>query len=110
MLGFLSTSGIPPLAGFWSKLIIIIALWQSANYAYAVIAILASVLTLAYLLSMQRAVFFGKLRAGLENVKETNMGCKVAAIMLAAITVGVGIFFPVVYSNLIMPVKELLLK
>ena len=110
MLGILSTSGIPPLAGFWSKLIIIVALWKSANYAYAVIAVLASVLTLAYLLSMQRAVFFGKLRAGLENVKEASIGCKVAAIMLAGITVGVGIFFPVVFNNLIMPVKEMLLK
>jgi len=64
LIAFLSTAGVPPLAGFWSKLIIVIALWQNGLHAYASIAVLASVLTLAYLLMMQRKVFFGKLAGG----------------------------------------------
>jgi len=98
LVGFLSTSGIPPLAGFWSKLVIIMALWLSGYRAYAVIAVMASVLTLAYLLMMQRKVFFGKLAPGLEDTKEVSPGFAAVAIALALITVGVGVFFPVIFN------------
>lgn len=98
LVGFLSTSGIPPFAGFWSKLMIIIALWFSGHYVYAVIAVLASVLTLAYLLMMQRKVFFGKLAGAFQDIKEAPAGFAAIAIVLALITIGVGIFFPVVFN------------
>jgi multicomponent Na+:H+ antiporter subunit D len=98
LVGFLSTSGIPPLAGFWSKLMIIIALWMSGHYAYAVTAVLASVLTLGYLLTMQRKVFFGKLADTFRDIKEAEAGFSAAAIALALLTLGVGIFFPVVFN------------
>lgn len=98
LVGFLSTSGIPPFAGFWSKLMIIIALWFSGHYVYAVIAVLASVLTLAYLLMMQRKVFFGKLAAAMQDIKEAPAGFAAIAIVLALITIGVGVFFPVVFN------------
>ena len=105
VVGFLSASGIPPLAGFWSKLIIIIALWNAGLRVYAILAVLASVITLAYLLTMQRQVFFGKLKEGLENIKEVNFGFSLVSIMLALITVGVGLFFPVLYVSVFEPVK-----
>ena len=89
---------------------IIIALWQSCHYSYATIAILASVLTLAYFLMMQRKVFFGKLAQGLENVKETGGWAMAASIILASITIGVGIFFPVIFNDFILPVKDILIR
>ncbi len=110
VIGLLSTCGIPPLAGFWSKLLIIIALWQSAHYAYAAIAVLASVVTLAYFLMMQRKVFFGKLAAGLENIKEAGFGISLASIVLAVITIGAGLFFPLLLNNFILPVTEILIR
>jgi multicomponent Na+:H+ antiporter subunit D len=110
MVGFLSTCGIPPLSGFWSKLLILIALWQAGHFAYATIAVLASVLTLAYFLMMQRKVFFGKLALGLENVKERGAGIMFVSIALAFITIGAGIFFPVIYNNFLLPIKEILVK
>ncbi len=64
VIGSLSAAGIPPLAGFWSKLIIILALWNIGYYTYAVIAVLGGVLTLAYFLALQRNIFFGKLTEG----------------------------------------------
>lgn len=108
LIAFLSTAGVPPLAGFWSKLIIIIALWQNGLHAYATIAVLASVLTLAYLLMMQRKVFFGKLAEGLTNVKEAGLGITTAASILAAITVGVGIAFPWMFNSVLMPISSFL--
>lgn len=96
LLAMLSTAGVPPLAGFWSKLLIIVALWLAGFYALAVVAILVSVLTLAYLLLIQRRVFFGKTPAELQSVKEAPGGLKLAQLLLGAITVGVGVAVPFV--------------
>jgi multicomponent Na+:H+ antiporter subunit D len=110
VIAFLSTCGIPPLSGFWSKVIIVIALWQASHYTYAALAIVASVITLAYFLSMQRRVFFGKLRVGLENLRDADRGVLAVSIILAALTIGIGIFFPIVFNSLILPVKEILVR
>ncbi|HEY9595455.1 MAG TPA: proton-conducting transporter membrane subunit [Spirochaetia bacterium] len=90
----LSISGLPPLAGFWSKLLIVIGLWRAGQVVFAVIAILTSLVTLAYFLSLQRRAFFGKIAAEWETVREAGPGFMVPAIVLAAITVLVGIGFP----------------
>ena len=108
LIAFLSTAGVPPLAGFWSKLIIVIALWQKGLYTYAVIAVLAGILTLAYLLMMQRKVFFGILADGLQNVKEAGFGIVLPASVLAAITVGVGVLFPLMFNSVLMPISNFL--
>jgi multicomponent Na+:H+ antiporter subunit D len=110
VLAFLSTCGIPPLAGFWSKVIIVIVLWQIGHYAYASLAILASVITLAYFLSMQNRVFFGKLKQGFENLKDADRSILAVSIILAAITVGAGVFFPFVFNSMILPVREILIR
>ncbi len=102
VLGILSAAGIPPLAGFWSKLLIIIALFVSGHYVYGIIAIFASVLTLAYLLSMQRMVFFGKLNEKFISVKEAGFSIVLPAIILGAIIVGVGVLYPLVFKALIL--------
>jgi multicomponent Na+:H+ antiporter subunit D len=108
LIAFLSTAGVPPLAGFWSKLIIVIALWQNSLYAYAVIAVLASILTLAYLLLMQRKVFFGILADGLQNVREAGLGIVLPASVLAAIIIGVGLLFPLMFNSVLMPISSFL--
>ncbi len=70
LIGALSIAGVPPLNGFWSKLIIIIALVQAGQWGFAVAAVLASVLTLWYYLLIQRKAFFGKLDERWKDVKE----------------------------------------
>ncbi len=92
----LSTAGIPPLSGFWSKLLIIIALWVSGNYFYAVIAVLASLLTLAYFLTLQREAFFGQVSVKVSSVTEASAGMLIPAVLLSAMTVGLGLVFPFV--------------
>ncbi len=108
IVAMLSISGIPPLAGFWSKLLIILALWQSGHYIYAFIAVIASVITLAYFLMLQRKVFFGKVAAGLESIKEAKFGLVLPAIILALLTIFIGLFFPLVYNKLILPIQSVL--
>jgi multicomponent Na+:H+ antiporter subunit D len=110
VIAMLSTCGVPPFAGFWSKLMIIVALWRSGYVAFSVIAVLASVLTLAYMLSMQRRVFFGKVAEGLENVKEANFGFSAVSIALSIITIAAGLLFPWVFNGLLMPLAETFLR
>ncbi|HVN66894.1 MAG TPA: proton-conducting transporter membrane subunit [Candidatus Sulfotelmatobacter sp.] len=98
LIASLSTAGLPPLAGFWSKLLIIVALWVAGYPLYALLAILASAITLAYFLLLQRSAFFGKPLAGASAVKEARAGLLVPAVLLAVITVVVGLGFPFVMT------------
>lgn len=93
-IAMLSAAGIPPFAGFWSKLLIIVALWQSGHVAFAVIAVLASLLTLGYFLVMQQKAFFGKPADDVIALSEAPLGYLIPAILLALITVFAGILFP----------------
>ena len=90
----LSVAGLPPLAGFWSKLLIVIALWRAGHVVFAVIAVLTSLVTLAYFLSLQRRVFFGTTPAEWSGIREAAIGYTLPALVLAAITVAVGLGFP----------------
>jgi multicomponent Na+:H+ antiporter subunit D len=90
----LSIAGLPPLAGFWSKLLIVLALWNAKEYACAAVAILASLVTLAYFLSLQRRVFFGKREEKWANAREAAPGLLLPAVALALITVALGVGFP----------------
>ncbi|MFH0921785.1 MAG: proton-conducting transporter membrane subunit [Fibrobacterota bacterium] len=94
IVAFLSLAGIPPLAGFWSKLIIIVALWQSGNHVIATIAILASLVTLGYFLLLQRKMFFGKLSPELAAIREADKGFLVPVLLLSAITIVLGVAYP----------------
>lgn len=95
VVALLSIAGIPPLAGFWSKLVIIIALWQSGHHNYALIAVVASTITLGYFLLLQRRMFFGKTPPELEGIREARTGLLVPAVLLSAVAIALGIAFPV---------------
>ena len=86
----------------------ILAVWQAGHHAYAVVAILASLVTLAYFLMMQRRVFFGQLAAGLENLKEAGPWVVVTVVALALITVGIGVFMPWIFQTFLLPVRSIL--
>ena len=107
IVAFLSTAGIPPLSGFWSKLIIVIALWKAGYYWFAGLAVIGSLITLAYFLYMQRRVFFGKINVNFKDIKEAGASLIIPAIILAAITLGVGIFFPYFINTIIVPVSSI---
>lgn len=109
VIGLLSAAGIPPLAGFWSKLLIIIALWSSGYQFYAMLALFTSVVTLAYLLYLQRQVFFGKVREGLEGIKEVSPLLYGPAILMAVLAVAGGIFYPVVV-RILYSLSDILIK
>ena len=111
VIGLLSAAGVPPLSGFWSKLLIIVALWQGAHYTLAFVAVGLSVVTLGYLLLMCRKVFFGKPPAEFAEVREAQPGIVISALILSAITVGIGVLFPLIVNTFLLtfllPVERL---
>ena len=94
VLAFFSTAGIPPLAGFWSKLLIIIAVWQAGFTVMAGVALVASIITATYFLRLQRKVFFGQPDDSSKDVKDVKGPLALAELLLSIITVGVGLLFP----------------
>ena len=108
VLASLSAAGLPPLAGFWSKLIIIIALWSAGFRFYALIGALAGILTLAYFLSLQRRAFFGEVPKELAGVKEAKAGLLIPSIALAGVIILVGILTPFILKDIILPLGDIL--
>jgi multicomponent Na+:H+ antiporter subunit D len=106
LIGSLSIAGVPPLGGFWSKLLIIIALVQSREGLLAVIAVLASVLTLWYYLILQRKAFFGQLNERWKAVREAPFWMSAATVLLAALCIVLGIFFSSVIAAWIQPAAD----
>lgn len=94
VIAFLSTAGIPPLSGFWSKFTIVLALWMAGMHGAAWLALLLSLFTGAYFLRMQRKVFFGKPKDSLAGVTEVNGGIRAAEILLTVFTAAGGLAYP----------------
>jgi multicomponent Na+:H+ antiporter subunit D len=108
LVGSLSIAGVPPLNGFWSKLIIIIALVQAGQWGFALAAVLASVLTLWYYLLIQRKAFFGKLDERWKDIKEAPFWMLASNVILALLCLGVGLFFALMIKTWIQPAADAL--
>lgn len=91
LVGSMSISGIPPLAGFWSKLIIIIAAIQAKYMGLALVAILVAIITLAYYLKFMGFSFFGKFDEAWLKIKEVPLAMKLSMIILAVICIVAGL-------------------
>lgn len=109
-VGALSIAGVPPFHGFFSKLFIIMGLWQAGRYGLASVAIIVSVLTLGYMLKVEKHAFFGKIKEELKEVKESPVTMLIGMILLTALCIGIGVFFPWVIKVLIEPARDVLLK
>jgi NADH-quinone oxidoreductase subunit N len=60
LIFLLSLAGIPPLAGFWGKYFIFLALIQTGHYILAAVAVLFAVVALYYYAGMLNAAFMRK--------------------------------------------------
>ena len=97
LIASLSICGLPPLGGFWSKLIIILACIQANRPGLAFVAIAVSILTLAYYFKALTPALFGRdsARAAAGFNKKTPFVMGLPMIILAVLTViSVGMLFP----------------
>ncbi len=111
LIASMSISGIPPLSGFWSKLLIILACVHARLYGLALVAVLVSVLTLAYYLKFQRGAIFGKLNEKWHKIKEVPLSMTFAMVVLALACVVGGLLLAAPFmDNFLKPATDVLLS
>ena len=111
LLGSMSISGIPPLGGFWSKLIIIVAALQAGYFVSATVAILVSIITLAYYLKFQSYTFFGKNdKVRREKTKEVPRLMRLSMITLGIICVISGLLIAPLFKPFLQSAVDVLLS
>lgn len=112
----LSLSGIPPLAGFWAKLGLIVAGLESRQYGVVAIAIFVSLLTLVSMMKIWTRVFWGESReSGFESRggPETSAGALragrfIPVCVLALLAVALGVFLQPVIDYTLEAANQLL--
>lgn len=109
IIGALGLAGMPPCNGFVSKLIIYESVYQF-NPILAVIAILASIITLAVLVKAFYSAFLGPQNEEYRNIKEAPLSMLIPMFLLAAIIIIIGLFPDIVLGNLISPAANALVS
>lgn len=87
-----AAAGMPPFNGFSSKLILYYALIERGEIILAIIAILASVITLAYFLKFMHGAFFGPLSPAVARAEEVGPLMRIPLVILAGLCLLTGIF------------------
>ena len=108
----MSISGVPPFNGFFSKLVIIIAAINGRFYLLAALAVIVSIITLAYFLKFQRYAFFnrapGKL---LGKIREVPFPMSLSMIILATLCLALSLLaFPSVSDVVLRPAVDVLMQ
>ncbi|UCH13826.1 MAG: hypothetical protein JSV22_12050 [Bacteroidales bacterium] len=111
LIASLAISGIPPFNGFFSKLVIIIAAIQGQFYWLAGIAIVISIITLAYFLKLQKNTFYGDVKNKIDNIKEVPFTMCFSMIVLAILCVCLSLLIiPGIREAVIEPVVNTLIN
>jgi len=108
----MSISGIPPFNGFFSKLIIVIAAINGRFYLLATLAIVVSIITLAYFLKFQRFAFFNKgTGKALDKIKEVPFAMSFSMVFLAVLCLALSLLaFPSVRDSILSPAIDVLMQ
>jgi len=109
-LAALSIAGVPPFSGFWSKLIILVAVVKAGHPAIAGIAIAMAFVTLVYYIKLQREVIFGEARGPVMDAREAPALMTVPLVILAVVCVGFGLLYPVIGDRILEPARDVLLN
>jgi formate hydrogenlyase subunit 3/multisubunit Na+/H+ antiporter MnhD subunit len=102
-IGAFSLAGLPPFAGFMSKLTIFLAGADVGMWAAVAVGAFTSLLTLIVLFRAGQAVFWGSPRsqaAAAESVCEAPPSLWVAMVALAAVCVILGVYPGLAYPLL----------
>lgn len=101
-IGSFTASGVPPFAGFWSKLILIIAAIMARSYILAAIAAVSAILTLASFVRTQRRMLAGALPDWLSGIKEVPLSMKTSLAVLSLLCIFMGLLLiPQIRINLL---------
>ena len=109
VIGALTIMGVPPTSGFMGEWILFYGALETALEEGSVLrsitfglGLVATVLTMSYILWMLKRVFFGKLPENLSNVKDASWYMLAPMMVLAGFTIVLGIY-PDIFFNKIIP-------
>lgn len=97
----LSISGVPPFNGFWSKLLILVALLSAGQPAVAGLAAGAALMTLVTFVKVQRKALFGPLPARLEGAREVPASMFLPVLALVLLCLASGLLWPAGVDGLV---------
>jgi len=109
-VGALSIAGVPPFNGFFSKLIIIVALALAGHWILSALAALVAVMTLLTFIKVQRFAIEGEPSSGVRAASEAPVLMCVALIVLAVICLAGGLAIIPLREYLLAPAGEALLN
>ncbi|MBP7216716.1 MAG: NADH/ubiquinone/plastoquinone (complex I) [Candidatus Omnitrophica bacterium] len=109
LIASFSIAGVPPLCGFWSKLLIIIAAFQANHFIGAIVCIITAIVTLASFLKVQKYVFLRLVNVACPSIQEVPLSMRLAMIVLAIACVGVGLLYAPFLKIIIEPAANVLL-
>jgi len=108
VIGVLTIMGVPPTSGFMGEWVLFYGALETAiedgSTLRAVtfgLGLIATVLTMSYMLWMLKRVFFGKTPEHLENVKEGSWYMTAPMMVLAGFSIVVGIYPDIFYKTII---------
>ncbi len=108
VIGALTIMGVPPTSGFMGEWTLFFGALETAleegSTLRAVLfglGLVATVLTMSYILWMLKRVFFGKLPENLSNVKEGSWYMTAPMMVLAGFTIVLGIYPDIFFEKII---------
>ncbi|PNX51148.1 MAG: hypothetical protein BV456_04305 [Thermoplasmata archaeon M8B2D] len=107
LIGLFAVSGLPPMNGFASKLMIYQSTYQ-VNPILAIVAILCSILLLATFVKVFYSAFLGPKISKLENIKEVPRSMLIAMGIIACLIIFIGLFPNLVVENVVTPAANAL--
>jgi len=90
-LGALAIVGLPPFAGFWSKLYVLLAAADARMIAVVAIVLVVSVIEIVYYFRVIHRIYFRKRTSTIE-LKIPSWNAKVVMLILALIVILVGVY------------------
>jgi multicomponent Na+:H+ antiporter subunit D len=102
-VGSLSISGVPPFNGFFSKLLIVIAVVWAGHWFLGAVTVLVSFMTLLSFTKVQRYLIEGEVPKQLEGVRESPIPMLAAMAILALLCIGLGLLLPLHSGVLLEP-------
>ncbi|MEG1609886.1 MAG: proton-conducting transporter membrane subunit [Bilophila sp.] len=102
----LTAVGVPPTSGFTSKWLIYQALMQQGEPLLALVSLVGSVVTLAYLARFMHTVFLGQPVRDLETIEDAPKVMRVPMLLLVFVVIVTGLFPGI----LLAPINEALVE
>ncbi len=108
VIGALTIMGIPPTSGFMGEWTLFFGALETAleegstlRFVTFGLGLVATVLTMSYILWMLKRVFFGKLPENLTHVKEASYYMTAPMMVLAGFTIVIGIYPDIFFDKII---------